>query len=104
MAEALLQLTENGLYCPTGDFYIDPWRPVTRAVITHAHSDHARPGSSRYLTSPAVSPRCVCGLDQGRASLPSLLAKRLTSTASTCRSTLPVICLARLKCVWSMVA
>ena len=39
----------EGLYCPPGDFYIDPWRPVERAVITHAHSDHARMGSARYL-------------------------------------------------------
>ncbi|MEP6678160.1 MAG: DNA ligase-associated DEXH box helicase, partial [Betaproteobacteria bacterium] len=35
----------EGLYCPPGDFYIDPWRSVDRAVITHAHGDHARPGS-----------------------------------------------------------
>jgi len=41
----------EGLYCPPGDFYIDPWRPVDRAVITHAHSDHARPGSAHYLAS-----------------------------------------------------
>src|SRR5262245_24965193 len=47
----LLQLTEAGLYCPEGDFYIDPWQPVERAVITHAHSDHARPGSKKYLTT-----------------------------------------------------
>src|SRR5262245_6858869 len=33
----LLRLTENGLYCEPGDFYIDPWRAVDRAVITHAH-------------------------------------------------------------------
>ncbi|KAA6129237.1 ligase-associated DNA damage response exonuclease [Cupriavidus cauae] len=39
----------EGLYCPPGDFHIDPWRPVARAVITHAHSDHARAGSGRYL-------------------------------------------------------
>ncbi|MCC6453753.1 MAG: ligase-associated DNA damage response exonuclease [Caldilineaceae bacterium] len=52
MADALLQVTERGLYCAAGDFYIDPWQPVTRAVITHAHADHARPGSKRYLTSP----------------------------------------------------
>ena len=39
----------EGLYCPPGDFYIDPWRPVERAVITHAHSDHARMGSAHYL-------------------------------------------------------
>jgi len=37
------------LFCPAGGFHIDPWRPVSRAVITHAHSDHARPGSKAYL-------------------------------------------------------
>lgn len=47
----LLQTTERGLYCSAGDFYIDPWLPVDRAVITHAHSDHARWGSGSYLTS-----------------------------------------------------
>ena len=45
----MLELNENGLYCTTGDFYIDPWRPVERAVITHAHSDHARWGHKKYL-------------------------------------------------------
>ncbi|MDO8904317.1 ligase-associated DNA damage response exonuclease [Hydrogenophaga sp.] len=39
----------EGLYCPAGDFFIDPWRPVERAVITHAHSDHARTGHAHYL-------------------------------------------------------
>ncbi len=39
----------EGLYCPAGDFYIDPWRPVPRAVITHAHADHARVGHGDYL-------------------------------------------------------
>jgi putative mRNA 3-end processing factor len=47
----LLQLTDHGLYCPPGDFFVDPWRPVERAVITHAHSDHARWGCRRYLAS-----------------------------------------------------
>ena len=47
----LLRLDEHGLYCEAGDFYIDPWHGVTRAVITHAHGDHARWGSSRYLSS-----------------------------------------------------
>ena len=46
----LLKNTDRGLYCPPGDFYIDPWQPVPRAVITHAHSDHARIGSDAYLT------------------------------------------------------
>ncbi len=46
----------EGLYCPDGDFYIDPWQPVDRAVITHAHSDHARGGSAHYLAAaPAES-------------------------------------------------
>lgn len=44
----LVVLTADGLYCPAGDFHIDPWRPVTRAVITHGHSDHARGGSGEY--------------------------------------------------------
>ena len=39
----------EGLYCPPGDFYIDPWRPVDRAVITHGHGDHSRPGNQHYL-------------------------------------------------------
>ena len=43
----------EGLYCPPGDFYIDPWRPVDRAVITHAHVDHARRGHAHYLSAAA---------------------------------------------------
>jgi putative mRNA 3-end processing factor len=45
----LIEPTARGLYCAAGDFYIDPWQPVDRAVITHAHGDHARPGSAHYL-------------------------------------------------------
>lgn len=44
----MLVLTRSGLYCPAGDFYIDPSRGVDHAVITHAHSDHARRGSKMY--------------------------------------------------------
>ncbi len=51
MAAELFKLNDCGLYCPHGDFYIDPWKPVERAVITHAHSDHARWGMKRYLCS-----------------------------------------------------
>lgn len=43
----------EGLYCPPGDFYIDPWRQVERAVITHGHGDHARTGHSHYLAAAA---------------------------------------------------
>ena len=45
----ILDLTPSGLYCSGGDFYVDPWHPVKRAVITHAHADHARGGSQQYL-------------------------------------------------------
>ena len=41
--------TPSGLYCPDGDFYVDPWGQVARALITHAHGDHARGGSDAYL-------------------------------------------------------
>jgi putative mRNA 3-end processing factor len=49
----LLQVTESGLYCAQGDFHVDPWRRVPRAIITHAHADHARAGSDRYLCAAA---------------------------------------------------
>ncbi len=51
MAKALLESTPRGLYCAQGDFYVDPWRPVDRAIITHAHADHARWGSKQYLAA-----------------------------------------------------
>lgn len=55
MAE-VLTFTPRGIYCPAGDFYIDPWRPVDRAVITHGHADHARPGHARYLATDGAAP------------------------------------------------
>lgn len=51
MVALLVRETAAGLYCEAGDFYIDPWRPVRRAVITHAHGDHARWGHEQYLTT-----------------------------------------------------
>ena len=50
-AEDLIVLRPEGLYCPAGRFYIDPWRPVERAVVTHAHADHARRGHGAYLAT-----------------------------------------------------
>ena len=52
-SDDLVCLKPAGLYCPAGDFYIDPWRPVERAVITHAHGDHARQGHRHYLAAAA---------------------------------------------------
>ncbi|MCI5078218.1 ligase-associated DNA damage response exonuclease [Oricola sp.] len=50
--EDLLRPTPKGLYCPPGDFYIDPVRPVERALITHGHADHARPGHAHVMATP----------------------------------------------------
>jgi len=59
----LLEVTKEGLYCAQGDFYVDPWRPVDFAVVTHAHSDHARPGSRYYLASEPGKPVLQLRLD-----------------------------------------
>lgn len=47
----LITVRPEGLYCEQGNFFIDPWRPVDIALITHAHSDHARSGSSHYIAT-----------------------------------------------------
>lgn len=52
----LIEFTDKGLYCPAGQFYIDPWQAVDKAVITHAHSDHARWGSRFYLCHHDTEP------------------------------------------------
>ncbi|HEX3755928.1 MAG TPA: ligase-associated DNA damage response exonuclease [Rhizomicrobium sp.] len=49
---SLLCPSPAGLYCPPGDFYIDPVRPVARAVITHGHGDHARSGHDTVVATP----------------------------------------------------
>lgn len=53
---ALITFTDKGLYCPVGDFYIDPWKPVPKALITHGHSDHSRWGHGHYLATEASVP------------------------------------------------
>jgi putative mRNA 3-end processing factor len=50
-ASSLIINTDRGLYCAAGDFHIDAWGPVNRTIVTHAHADHARRGSARYLTA-----------------------------------------------------
>ena len=47
----LLMPRPEGLYCPAGDFYVDPVRPVDRALVTHGHADHARPGNRAVLAT-----------------------------------------------------
>ena len=67
----LVTVTDNGLYCPQGDFYIDPWRPVATAVVTHAHGDHLRHGSAQYwVAAPgAAIARHRLGMDQHPSTL-----------------------------------
>jgi putative mRNA 3-end processing factor len=63
--ETLLYPTPAGLYCPAGDFYVDPIKPAERALITHGHSDHARPGHGRVLATRQTLDimRIRCGTD-----------------------------------------
>jgi putative mRNA 3-end processing factor len=56
MRAPLLKLTDKGLYCPPGNFFVDPWKPVQHALITHAHGDHARWGSKNYLSQKDTVP------------------------------------------------
>jgi putative mRNA 3-end processing factor len=49
MKNELLTFSPQGIYCPAGDFFIDPWKPVKKALITHAHADHSRWGMQHYL-------------------------------------------------------
>ena len=53
---ALLEFTDKGIYCPPADVYIDPWRPVKKALITHGHSDHARYGHQSYVAVDEAVP------------------------------------------------
>lgn len=52
----LLKFTDKGIYCPQADVYIDPWKAVDKAIITHAHSDHARWGMKHYLCHEKSKP------------------------------------------------
>lgn len=52
----VLTFTKSGVYCPAGDFYIDPRRRVDRALITHGHADHARSGMARYIATKSAAP------------------------------------------------
>jgi putative mRNA 3-end processing factor len=55
-SEAVLKADSGGLFCKAGGFFVDPWRPADVAVITHAHADHARRGSRRYLALESSVP------------------------------------------------
>ena len=52
----LLTFTDEGIYCPQANVYIDPWKPVERALITHGHADHSRWGNKYYLCTDLAKP------------------------------------------------
>jgi len=52
----LLINSSSGLYCPQADVYLDPWKPVKKAILSHGHADHARGGSASYLCTPTAAP------------------------------------------------
>ena len=60
----LIEFTDKGLYCRQGDFYVDPWKPVNKSVITHAHSDHARWGNLSYLCHHHTKPLLLARLGE----------------------------------------
>jgi len=50
MKEPLLVFNQNGIYCAVADVYLDPWRKVNKAIISHGHADHSRWGNKKYIT------------------------------------------------------
>ncbi|MBZ9786870.1 ligase-associated DNA damage response exonuclease [Psychroflexus sp. CAK57W] len=50
MKEPLLAFNANGIYCAAADVYLDPWRKVDKAIISHGHADHSRWGNKKYIT------------------------------------------------------
>ncbi len=79
----LLEVREAGLYCPAGDFYVDPWSPVEKAIITHAHGDHARAGSAHYLCAEACAAplRGIVGADASIQPVPYRVPLTLGNTS-----------------------
>jgi putative mRNA 3-end processing factor len=53
---ALLQFTDRGIYCERANVYLDPWKPVDKAIISHGHSDHAYAGHKQYLSTSGAMP------------------------------------------------
>ncbi|WP_419896877.1 ligase-associated DNA damage response exonuclease [Roseomonas sp. USHLN139] len=72
--ESWIRVTPQGLYCEPGDFFVDPALPVARAVITHGHSDHARPGHDAVLATPETLAIMAARLGAGGPRNPQPLA------------------------------
>ena len=74
-----LRLDGDGLHCPAGGFHVDPRRPVPRAIVTHAHSDHARPGSGEVLAAEPAVPLLERRLNDGGPGRNRKVSTRSTS-------------------------
>ena len=100
--EALLCPTPEGLYCPPGDFYIDPVRPVERALITHGHADHARSGHGAVLATPRDAGHHGAALRRRfrrqRRRRPRLARRIDVNGVERHASTRPAMCSARRRC------
>jgi putative mRNA 3-end processing factor len=82
-SEHLVVVTANGLYCPPGDFHVDPWKPVQTAVITHAHADHLRHGSARYILARPGASIAKLRLGGDRELVPLEYGTRMSLGATT---------------------
>jgi putative mRNA 3-end processing factor len=82
-SQPLVTVTANGLYCPPGEFYVDPWQPVQTAVITHAHGDHLRHGSARYILARPGAGIARLRLGGDREITPVLYGARMSLGATT---------------------
>jgi putative mRNA 3-end processing factor len=82
-SEQLVVVTANGLYCPPGGFHIDPWKPVQTALITHAHGDHLRHGSARYILARPGAPIAKLRLGSDRELAPLDYGTRLSLGSTT---------------------
>jgi len=78
--DSLLCPRPGGLYCPPGDFYIDPTRPVARAVVTHGHADHARAGHGLVIATPQTLAIMAARYGEGFARSTVALAPGETTT------------------------
>jgi len=83
----LLTPTPAGLFCPPGDFHIDPTRPVKRALITHGHADHARAGHGAVMATPETLKIMAARYGQGFAGQTQVAALGETTTVGGARVT-----------------
>src|SRR3981081_4835181 len=82
-SEQLIVVTANGLYCPPGDFTLHPGKPVQTALITHAHGDHLRHGSARYILARPGAPIAKLRLGSDRELAPLDYGTRLSLGSTT---------------------